>query len=417
MADGFFDNLLGIVKRGALGGLLQDDNELLNTYLPQSLQQGLSDEDRQRFAAQTRNIVSTGLLSRGVDSTERAKQVQTALFGELSQRQAAKQQEQLASLNTAAQDYVQRATAPTVTPEMALSAQDIPAGPTVQRAGLVGMENPNRMTSGKANAEALRMVAQKIAVTNPAQAKQYIEMANSLDSAPETKVVGNALVRPDGSVVYSGEQKQPSAVQEYEYARQQGFKGTFEQFKMAMANAGAPKVAVNTADPTALAKAGLDLQDKVRSAFKADEQIAGQFGVMQNAVKNPSAQGDTSLLYSFFKVLDPESTVREGELNLVMSSRSIPEKLKGYAQRLATGQTLTQNERLDLLTQAQRQVESRMSRVEKERKAYSENARRLTLDPDVYVPDPYASLKGSAQPSGNGGSKRMVFNPATGRLE
>ena len=253
---------------------------------------------------------------------------------------------------------------------------------------------------------------------DPEGASKYASTADSLYKRlnPESKVVGNALVKPDGSVVYTGEQKQPSGVQEYEYARGQGFKGTFEQFKMMMANAGAPKVAVNTADPTALAKAGLDFQDKVRAAFKADEQIAGQFGVMQNAVKNPSAQGDTSLLYSFFKVLDPESTVREGELNLVMSSRSIPDKFKGYAQRLATGQTLTANERQDLLTQAQRQVESRMNRAEKERRAYMENARRLTLDPDVYVPDPYASLKGS-EPKPTGASKRMVFNPETGRLE
>lgn len=254
---------------------------------------------------------------------------------------------------------------------------------------------------------------------DPEGAAKYASTADALYNRmnPQPKVVGNSLVKNDGSVVYSGEQKQPGAVQEYQFAQSQGYQGTFEQFKREMASAGAPKVAVNTGDPTALAKAGLELQDKVRSAFKADEVIAGQFGVMQNAVKNPSAQGDTALLYSFFKVLDPESTVREGELNLVMESRSIPDKLKGYAQRLATGQTLTPAERQDLLNQAGRQVQARIERAEKERKAYTENARRLTLDPDIYVPDPYAVFKGGAKPAAGGQPQRMRFNPATGRLE
>jgi hypothetical protein len=177
MSDGILGNLLGIVKRGAFGGLLQDDSELLNTYLPQSLQQGLSDEDKARFASQTRNIVATGLFSPSVDSTERARQVQTSLLSELAQRQAQQQKAQMDALNASAQDYVNRATQPTITPEMALGAQNIQAGPTNQRAALIGQDNPNRMSNAQANANALRMIAQKLQITNPDVAEKYLGMA------------------------------------------------------------------------------------------------------------------------------------------------------------------------------------------------------------------------------------------------
>ena len=185
----------------------------------------------------------------------------------------------------------------------------------------------------------------------------------------------------------------------------------YQAYEMGKAREAAPKVSVNTSDPTALAKAGMDFQNNVRTAFKDHFVIADQYRAMKEAVKNPSAQGDTSLLYSFFKVLDPASTVREGELDLVKSSRSIPDKFKGYAQKLANGQTLTDPERQDLLLQAQRQVQSKIPRVKSDVQAYRENAARLTLDPNLYVPDPYAGIDTPAKTvvkTGNYGGRKVV---------
>jgi hypothetical protein len=215
---------------------------------------------------------------------------------------------------------------------------------------------------------------------------------------PKYQTVGDTLVRVDTGKpqqVFQAPPKReaaPSAVREYEYAVSQGYKGSFAHWVQEGNQAKAPRVAVDVRDPTALARAGLDFQNQVRAAFKDDHVIANQFTAMNDAYKNPSAQGDTALLYSFFKVLDPASTVREGELDMVLASRSIPDKLKGYAQKLANGQTLLPNERLDLLTQAGRQVQARMPRAASELRAFRENATRLTLDPNLYAPDPYAGI-------------------------
>ncbi len=102
--------------------------------------------------------------------------------------------------------------------------------------------------------------------------------------------------------------------------------------------------------------AGLKLQSDIRQDFKGPKDTATAYQTMYNAATNPTQKGDTTMLYTFFKVLDPQSTVREGEIEMIKQSRSIPEKFKGMAIKLASGQTLLESERADLLNQAYQYV-------------------------------------------------------------
>jgi hypothetical protein len=78
------------------------------------------------------------------------------------------------------------------------------------------------------------------------------------------KVVGDALLQVGPSGVkeaYRAPAKpeaMPSAVREYEYARQQGYQGTFQQFKAEMARAGASSTSVSYGAPMA----GVDAQGR-----------------------------------------------------------------------------------------------------------------------------------------------------------
>jgi len=94
----------------------------------------------------------------------------------------------------------------------------------------------------------------------------------------------------------------------------------------------APKVQVDLKDPTAVAMAGLKLQGDIRQDLKGPKDTATAYQTMYNAATNPTQKGDTTMLYTFFKVLDPQSTVREGEIEMIKQSRSIPEKFKGMAE-------------------------------------------------------------------------------------
>ena len=155
-------------------------------------------------------------------------------------------------------------------------------------------------------------------------------------------------------------------------------------------------MSVDLRDPTAVAKAAMSFQNDYRAATKPSYARAQAYESMMQAAKDPSAKGDLTMVYSFIKALDPESVVREGEIDLVNANRSVPDKVKGYAQKLATGQNLLPNERQDLIKQAQTLTQTDYKRSRNDVKAYRDNAQRLGLDADLYAPDPYAGFKPAA---------------------
>lgn len=217
--------------------------------------------------------------------------------------------------------------------------------------------------------------------------------------------------------------EQPSSVREYEFAKGQGFDGSYQDWVMSQKRAGAPSVAVNMSDPTAVARAALSFQKDYRDATKPSFTRASAYNSMVEASRNPSAKGDLTMVYSFIKALDPESVVREGEIDLVNANRSIPDRVKGYAQRLATGKSLLPNERQDLLEQARSLSFTDYTRSRNDVKAFRENAQRLQLDPELYAPDPYNGVDFGPRKLGGGGqapgNKPQIrkFNPATGKIE
>lgn len=198
-----------------------------------------------------------------------------------------------------------------------------------------------------------------------------------------------------GEVVFQAPDKPaeaPSAVREYQFATGQGFKGSFQDWVMSQKRAGATNVAVNTSDPTAVAKAALSFQKDYRDATKPSFTRAAAYNAMMQASQDPTAKGDLTMVYSFIKALDPESVVREGEIDLVNANRSIPDRVKGYAQRLATGKSLLPQERQDLIEQARNLSFTDYNRSRNEVKAFRDNAGRLGLDPQLYAPDPYQGV-------------------------
>jgi hypothetical protein len=155
----------------------------------------------------------------------------------------------------------------------------------------------------------------------------------------------------------------------------------------------APKVSVDLKDPTAIAMAGLKLQSDIRQDFKGPKDTATAYQTMYNAATNPTQKGDTTMLYTFFKVLDPQSTVREGEIEMIKQSRSIPEKFKGMAVKLASGQTLLESERADLLNQAYQYVSNQQRGVTETIDMYKDYAKAFGLNPEKAVPNPFADIK------------------------
>lgn len=83
---------------------------------------------------------------------------------------------------------------------------------------------------------------------------------------------------------------------------------------------------------------------------RATQEIASAYSRMNKV--QPTAAGDMSLIYSYMKMLDPGSTVREGEFANAQSAAGFPMQIKGAWERLKSGQRLTPEQRADFRNQA-----------------------------------------------------------------
>lgn len=174
----------------------------------------------------------------------------------------------------------------------------------------------------------------------------------------------------------------PSAIAEYKFAQDQGFKGTFQDFELAKRAAGAPKVAVDLKDPTAVAKAQSDVVKDWRGVVKdtgamevADRFKAAKAAVIEGNSGNKAADG--ALIYAIGKIYDPSGAVQEGDKQTILGNRSIPQTIQAYAERALNGQSLLPKEREQLLAVASKVVEAKARNLEAQKAPYSSISQQL----------------------------------------
>ena len=106
-------------------------------------------------------------------------------------------------------------------------------------------------------------------------------------------------------------------------------------------------------EATELAKAGRlkpnDLFTKFENAIKPFQLQRDAFGRIQASASDPSPAGDLALIFNFMKVLDPGSTVREGEFATAQNSAGVPERIRNTANRVLRGERLGTAQRADSL--------------------------------------------------------------------
>jgi hypothetical protein len=174
----------------------------------------------------------------------------------------------------------------------------------------------------------------------------------------------------------------PSAIAEYKFAQEQGYKGSFQDFEIAKRAAAAPKLAVDLKDPTAVAKAQSDVLKDWRGVVKdtgamevADRFKAAKAAVVEGNSGNKAADG--ALIYAIGKIYDPSGAVQEGDKATILGNRSIPQSIKAYAERALNGQSLLPEERTGLLAVASKVVESKARNLEAQKAPYTSISQQL----------------------------------------
>jgi hypothetical protein len=85
---------------------------------------------------------------------------------------------------------------------------------------------------------------------------------------------------------------------------------------------------------------------------KQFRDVESSYQRVLKATANPTAAGDVALIFNYMKMLDPGSTVREGEFATAQNSAGIPTQIWNLYNKAMSGERLAPEQRQDFLNQA-----------------------------------------------------------------
>lgn len=129
--------------------------------------------------------------------------------------------------------------------------------------------------------------------------------------------------------------------------------------------------------------------------------IAENLGTVIAASQDPSAAGDLALIFGYMKLLDPGSTVREGEFANAQNAAGVPDQVRNAWNRAMSGERLNEAQRRDFAKQAMSKAESQRKILQPFIDRYSTIAQRYGIDPFEVVFDPFDTVLASVPPSSN----------------
>lgn len=158
-----------------------------------------------------------------------------------------------------------------------------------------------------------------------------------------------------------------------------------------------------------------DLRSRVDNFTKDFKQIDAAYRKVSSASDN--AVGDMSLVFGIMKLLDPGSTVREGEFATAEQARGVPDTVLNIYNKAIKGERLTPAQRQDFKQEAEKLFSAQRSASDESIADVLSQADQDGV-PRVKVLGAKALRefeKRAADKVVN--TKRLRFNPATGKLE
>ena len=213
--------------------------------------------------------------------------------------------------------------------------------------------------------------------------EQGLKVNSALNPAPkyETVAGGSSLYKmgPNGPELAMTapsapkEKSLPAAIQEYEYAQQQGYKGSFEQWDTARKRAGATSVSVNSDNLGLKPKDRFDMEQKL----SADYQKAT---TTDRAIVS-TAQDVANSFCSISKALDPEGAVREADYAAIVRTAGGLDYVQNLFNRALTGEQLSPKQRGEMSSLMNSMASVAKQRISKQQQTFGNNAKMYNLQP------------------------------------
>ena len=140
-----------------------------------------------------------------------------------------------------------------------------------------------------------------------------------------------------------------------------------------------------------------DLRATFTTEMKPFTDLAQAFRKVEAAALNPSAAGDISLVYGYMKILDPGSTVMQGEQATAANAGGVSDRVRAMYNKALTGETLADNVRQDFYAQSRNLIESQRPLQQDISERYGLIATQNKLDPNQIVFDPFKRIMTPAE--------------------
>lgn len=120
------------------------------------------------------------------------------------------------------------------------------------------------------------------------------------------------------------------------------------------------------------------------------------------AASRADAAGDLSLIFQYMKMLDPTSTVREGEQASAQNAAGVDDQIRNMYNRIVSGERLSEDQRAQFKGQAKALLDAQESEQTKVDDYYSGLAKQRSLNPGNVVRKAPAAAAPSADKPGPG---------------
>jgi len=144
---------------------------------------------------------------------------------------------------------------------------------------------------------------------------------------------------------------------------------------------------------------GFENETTLRKEFndlsKPLTDVKSSYNRLQAAAQDTSGASDIAMIYSYMKMLDPGSVVREGEFATAANAGGIPEKIRNTYNKVMEGNRLTPVVRNQYLSVAKNIYGKTEKDAQKLTARYSDIAKRAGLNPQNIVTEGMAEDKNS----------------------
>lgn len=134
---------------------------------------------------------------------------------------------------------------------------------------------------------------------------------------------------------------------------------------------------------------GLQTRYQADPIVKNASQVAQMYQTLQSAASQNSPQADMSMIFAYMKMLDPGSTVREGEYANAQNTTGAVGKIANLYNKAIKGNFLTPGQRQGFIKQAGAIAKGQRELLQRTNKRYGSIAQRHGVDPQDVIFDPF----------------------------